>query len=118
MAISIKDEIDLVIKQANSFIDYKNKNKNYERFVKEYLTLADKSGLKQDFKYLQNWLLSVSNMDPDDFLEMILDFDGLLKVISDQTKDAGGVTRDQYNWAQQYWMEKQNDLRPQTYNLN
>ena len=41
-----------------------------------------------------------------------------MSVINEQTKDDGGVTRDQYNWAQQYWMEKQNDLRPQTYNLN
>tara|TARA_B100002019_G_scaffold109295_1_gene93929 strand:- start:424 stop:780 length:357 start_codon:yes stop_codon:yes gene_type:complete len=118
MAISIKDEIDLVIKQANSFIDYKNKNKDYNRFVHEYLSIANDSGLKQDMQWTQNWLMSVSNADPDDFLEQILNFEGLMSVINDQTKNDGGVSRDQYNWAQQYWMEKQNDLRPQTYNLN
>ena len=48
MAISIRDEINLVIDQANSFIDYKNKNKDYNRFVHEYLTIANSSGLKQD----------------------------------------------------------------------
>jgi hypothetical protein len=117
MAISIKDEIDLVIEQANSFIDYKNKNKDYNRFVHEYLSIANNSGLKQDMQYTQNWLLNVSNANPDDFLEQILNFEGVMSVINDQTKDAGGVDRKAYDWAQQYWNEKQNDLRPQTYNL-
>jgi len=115
MAIQIKDEIDIVIKQANSFIDYKNKNKPYNQFVHEYLTFANRSGLKQDFKYLQTWLLSVQNANPDDFLEEILNFEGLLNEINNQTKDAGGVDKKAYDWAQQYWMEVQNDLRPQTY---
>lgn len=118
MAISIRDEINLVIEQANSFIDYKNKNKNYDKFVHEYLSIANNSGLKQDMKFTQNWLLNVSNANPDDFLEQILNFEGLMNVINEQTKDSGGVTKEQYNWAQQYWMEKQNDLRPQNYHMN
>ena len=53
MAISIRDEINLVIEQANSFIDYKNENKNYDKFVHEYLSIANNSGLKQDMKFTQ-----------------------------------------------------------------
>jgi|TARA_B100001093_G_scaffold512466_1_gene582373 hypothetical protein len=113
--VSIKDEIDIVINQANSFIDYKNKNKPYDQFVHEYMTFADRSSLKQDFKYLQTWLMNVQNADPDQFLEEILNFEGLMSVINEQTKDDGGVSREQYNWAQTYYQEKQNDLRPQSY---
>tara|TARA_R110002167_G_scaffold63173_1_gene178227 strand:- start:1739 stop:2092 length:354 start_codon:yes stop_codon:yes gene_type:complete len=115
MAIQIKDEIDLVIQQANSFIDYKNKNKHYDQFVHEFLTFADRSQLKQDFKHLQSWLMSVQNANPDDFLEEILNFEGLMKVINEQTKDHGGVDRKAYDWATTYFQEAQNDLRPQSY---
>ena len=78
MAIQIKDEIDLVIQQANSF-------------------------------------MSVQNANPDDFLEEILNFEGLMKVINEQTKDHGGVDRKAYDWATTYFQEAQNDLRPQSY---
>jgi hypothetical protein len=115
MAVQLKDEIDIIIKQANSFIDYKNKNKPYEQFVHEFLTFADRSNLKQDFKHLKAWLMSIQNANPDEFLEEILNFEGLMKVINDQTKDHGGINREQYDWAQKYFQEAQNDLRPQSY---
>ena len=72
-------EIDIVIKQANRFIAYKNKTNTWNHFCHEYLELANKSQLKQNFTYMEKWLASQQNQDANEFLNNILDFDGINK---------------------------------------
>ncbi len=110
--INIGREIDLVIKQANRFIAYKNKSNTYEHFCHEYLELANKSQLKQNFTYIKKWLMEQQNVDPNDFLSQILDFDNLIGVIAEQDQS---ITNAKYNSAQTYWNEAQQNLDATVY---
>ena len=106
--VQIHEEIDLVIKQANRFIDYINKNGTYGEFAHDFLRLANKSQIKQNFTYLQQWLNSNSQTNVDDMLQMILNFDGLIDAIQKQTND---VNAEKYNQAKRYWDEAQQNLK-------
>ena len=110
--INIGREIDIVIKQANRFIAYKNKSSTYDHFMHEYLELANKSELKQNFNFMKKWLMEQQNQDANDFLTNILDFDGLISVIAEQDHS---VDNAKYNWAQSYWNEAQEKLNTTVY---
>jgi hypothetical protein len=110
--INIGREIDLVIKQANRFIAYKNKSSTWNHFVHEYLELANKSELKQNFTYIKKWLSEQRNQDSNEFLQTILDFDGLISAIAEQDHS---VTNAKYNWAQTYWNEAKENLNATVY---
>lgn len=107
--ISIKKEIDIVIRQANAFIDYLNSECSYSEFGDKYLRFANESDMKQDMDSLKSYLWSKQKTIDVDFLQTILDFDALLKAIHEHGTE---VTGDMYrNWYQ-YWNETQNDLKP------
>ena len=109
MKIDIRKELIIVIKQANCYIDYVNGEADYNQFGDRFLRLANGSDLKQDFNQLKKWLVSKQNSDTDDFLQLILDLDGILKAITRQEKVA--LTNEQYSGWKQYWDELQNDLK-------
>lgn len=105
--IQIHEEIDLVIKQANRFIQYANKKGSYNEFAHDFLRFANQSKIKQDFSYLESWLKDNINTNPDDMLEMILNFDGIMQGVQQQ---ASNVDNEMYNQAQRYWNEAQQNL--------
>ena len=107
--ISIKKEIDLVIRQANAFIDFLNSESSFSEFGDKYLRFANESDMKQDMDKLKSYLWSKSKSIDSDFLQNILDFDALLKAIHTHGTE---VTGEMYrNWYQ-YFQEAQNELKP------
>jgi hypothetical protein len=110
--INIGREIDLVIKQANRFIAYKNKSSTWEHYCHEYLEIANKSQLKQNFNYMERWLKAQRNQDANEFLNNILDFDSLISVIAEQDHS---VTNAKYSWAQTYWNDAKEKLDSTVY---
>tara|TARA_B100000676_G_C17589546_1_gene586313 strand:- start:84 stop:425 length:342 start_codon:yes stop_codon:yes gene_type:complete len=112
MAIEIQNEIDIVIKQANLVRKYINQQMNYQQVAHEFMQLAEKSQLKQNFTHLAKWIESGYKKDPEQLHQEILDFDGLMKAIHEQ---AGDVDTLKYQQAQQYWNEAQNDLESTSY---
>tara|TARA_Y100001973_G_C5196518_1_gene334629 strand:+ start:1380 stop:1730 length:351 start_codon:yes stop_codon:yes gene_type:complete len=106
--ILIHEEINLVIKQANRYIDYINKKGTYGEFAHDFLRIANKSKIKQNFTYLQQWLNNNVQTQPEDMLQMILNFEGLIKAIADQTDN---LDNEMYNNAKQYWNEAQQNLK-------
>ena len=111
--INIQKELDIVLKQANAYIDYINTECTYYEFGDKFLRLANNSNLKQDFSMLQKWLIDKRKMDNDEFLQLILDFEGIMKAIPDQ-----GVTinREIYNNCKEYWDQLQNNLKSRNNN--
>lgn len=105
--VQIHEEIDLVIKQANRYITYLNKQGTYNEFAHDFLRLANNSKIKQNFAYTETWLKNNVNTNPDQMLEEILNFDGLINGIQAQTKD---IDNEKYQQAQQYWNEAQQNL--------
>jgi len=105
--VQIHEEIDLIIKQANRYITYRNKKGSYNEFAHDFLRFANESKIKQNFSFLEDFLKRNINTDPDDMLGMILNFNGLMDAVNNQTKD---VDTDKYNQAQQYWNEAQQHL--------
>lgn len=106
--ILIHEEIDLVIKQANRYIDYINKKGTYAEFAHDFLRIADKSKIKQNFTFLKQWLNENVQTQPEDMLQLILNFEGLIKAIAAQ---ADNVDNEMYRQAQQYWNEAQQNLK-------
>jgi|TARA_R110000744_G_scaffold156166_2_gene271736 hypothetical protein len=105
--VKIHEEIDLIVKQANRYITYRNKKGSYNEFAHDFLRFANESKIKQNFNFLEDFLKKNINTDPDDMLGMILDFNGLMEAVNNQTKD---VDNDKFNQAQQYWNEAQQNL--------
>jgi hypothetical protein len=105
--VKIHEEIDLIIKQANRYITYRNKKGSYNEFAHDFLRFANESKINQNFNFLEDFLKRNINTDPDDMLGMILDFNGLMEAVNNQTKD---VDNDKFNQAQQYWNEAQQNL--------
>tara|TARA_Y100000361_G_C10966598_1_gene241649 strand:- start:194 stop:553 length:360 start_codon:yes stop_codon:yes gene_type:complete len=105
--VQIHEEIDLVIKQANRYIEYSNKKGSYNEFAHDFLRFANQSKIKQNFAYTEQWLSDNVNTHPDQMLEQILNFDGLIQGIQQQTND---IDAEKYNQAQQYWNEAQQNL--------
>tara|TARA_Y100000004_G_scaffold136869_1_gene155044 strand:- start:841 stop:1191 length:351 start_codon:yes stop_codon:yes gene_type:complete len=108
--VNVQFEIDLVIKQANRYIDYINKNGTYAEFAHDFLRLADKSQIKQNFNYLKQYLAANSETQPEEFLQMILDFDGIIAATQNQEGEAY-ITNENYNSLKQYWNEAQQNLK-------
>ena len=105
--VKIHKEIDLIVKQENRYITYRNKKGSYNEFAHDFLRFANESKIKQNFNFLEDFLKKNINTDPDDMLGMILDFNGLMEAVNNQTKD---VDNDKFNQAQQYWNEAQQNL--------
>lgn len=105
--VLIHEEIDIIIKQANRYIEYQNKKGTYNEFAHDFLRFANQSKIKQDFRYLETWLKHNINTDPDTMLEQILNFNGLMDGIQNQTRD---IDSEKFQQAQQYWNEAQQNL--------
>jgi|TARA_B100000780_G_scaffold230225_1_gene169935 hypothetical protein len=105
--VQIHEEIDLVIKQANRYITYQNQKGTYNEFAHDYLRFANNSKIKQNFAFIEDWLRKNTQTDADDMLGQILNFNGLMDAIQNQTKD---IDTEKFNQAQQYWNEAQNNL--------
>lgn len=114
MNIDIRSEFIIVVKQANCYIDYLNGESTYDQFGDRFLRLANDSRLKQDFNQLKKFLVSKSNMDGEDFLQIILDFEGILGAIVIQEKIS--LNTEQYNGWKSYWNELQNELKSKNSN--
>lgn len=112
MAIEIQKEIDLVVKQANLFRKYINQQMTYQQVAHEFMQLVDKSDLKQNITMIQKWVEDSYNRDPEQVIQDILDFDGLMKAIHNQEGDVDNL---KYQQAQQYWNEAQNNLESTSY---
>ena len=111
--INIKKELDLIIKQANAYIDYTNTECTYPEFGDRFLKLSNQSDMKQDKEQLKAYLWSKHKTDSEDFLQSILDFEGIMKVI-----DAHGtkITNEMYRNCREYWNEAQNHLKARNSN--
>jgi|TARA_B100000780_G_scaffold276569_1_gene245405 hypothetical protein len=105
--VQIHEEIDLVIKQANRYITYQNKKGTYNEFATDFLKILNESKVKQNFRYMETWLKNNVNTEADEMLQQILNFDGMMDGIQNQTKDIDSL---KYQQAQQYWNEAQNNL--------
>tara|TARA_B100000780_G_C21084639_1_gene436922 strand:+ start:417 stop:773 length:357 start_codon:yes stop_codon:yes gene_type:complete len=105
--VQIHEEIDLVIKQANRYIEYQNKKGTFNEFAHDFLRMANESRIKQNFDYLKSWLQSNVNTDAEEMLQTILDFNALIEAVNNQTKD---VDAEKFNQAQTYWNEAQERL--------
>ncbi len=110
--VAIQKEIDLVISQANLVRKYKNQQMTWEQVAHEFLQLANKSDLKQNFTMLKKYIVDSYNRDPEDVIQEILDFNGLMKAINDQENDVDNL---KFQQAQQYWNEAQNNLESTSY---
>jgi hypothetical protein len=110
--VSIQKEIDIVIKQANLIRRYINQGMTWEQVVHEFLQLANKSNIKQNFTMLEKYMVNAYNRDPEQIQQEILDFNGLMKAINDQEGDVDNL---KFQQAQQYWNEAQNNLESTSY---
>ena len=61
---------------------------------------------------MEKWLASQQNQDANEFLNNILDFDGLISVIAEQDHS---VTNAKYSWALSYWNEAKENLDATVY---
>ena len=105
--VQIHEEIDLVIKQANRYIEYKNKKGTYNDFAHDFLRFSNESKIKSNITYLKSWLESNVNTEAEEMLQSILDFNALIGAINQQTKD---IDAEKFNQAQTYWNEAQERL--------
>ena len=112
MAIEIQKEIDIVISQANLGRRYITQQVNYQQVAHEFMQLANKSDLKQNYTHLAKWIEAGFKKDPEQLHQEILHFDGLMKAIDNQEKDVDTL---KYQQAQQYWNEAQNNLESTSY---
>lgn len=111
--INIQKELNIVIKQANHYIDYINGECTYSEFGDRFLILANNSDLKQNFEVLKNWLWSKKKMDSEDFLQLLLDFEGIMKAINNQGLE---ITNEIYRNCKEYWDDAQNHLKAKNSN--
>ena len=105
--VQIHEEIDLVIKQANRYIQYQNKRGTFNEFAHDFLRMTNESKINQNVDYLKKWFMSNQNTEPEEFLQTLLDFNALIEAINNQTKD---IDNEKFQQAQTYWNEAQERL--------
>lgn len=111
--INIKKELDLIIHQANAYIDYLNTECTYSEFGDRFLKISNKSGMKQDMDKLKSYLWNKQKSDSEDFLQSILDFEGIMKAINSHGTQ---ITNEIYRNSREYWNEAQNHLKARNNN--
>ena len=111
--INIKKELDLIIHQANAYIDYLNTECTYPEFGDRFLKISNNSGMKQDMDKLKSYLWNKQKSDSEDFLQSILDFEGIMKAINSHGTQ---ITNEIYRNSREYWNEVQNHLKARNNN--
>ena len=111
--INIKKELNIVIKQANAYIDYLNTEITYSEFGDRFLKLSIGSDLKPDINSLKSYLWDKHKSDGEDFLQSILDFESIMKLINNAGTE---ITNEIYRNCKDYWDQSQNNLKARNSN--
>lgn len=111
--IDIRKELDIIIKQANAYIDYLNTETTYSEFGDRFLRLSVESDLNPDIDSLKAYLWSKQKSDGEDFLQSILDFESIMKLIDGQGTQ---INNEIYRNCKEYWDQAQNNLKARNSN--